>query len=554
MARKLPRATRRRVLASGAAISAAAVAGCIGGDEEEGDADILDPEEYEYDREEPDDEDAASESTMLYTQELERDEDFDPVVSNDAYSMQVASRIYDSLYQWTDELELEPKVATDFPDVERDDTRYLYEIHEGIEFHNGDELTASDVAHSFTAPVEEETPNAVTYAMVEDVEVIDDYQLQVDLEHPYGPWELSTQAVTIVPEDVRTEDPEEFNQNPVGSGPFQWVDFEPNEFVELERFDDYWDEPLPHLEHIRFEDNVDDASRVSDIRAGNTDAIGDVPNDDWDELEGEDDIRLHVTESPSTAYIFFNCNEGAGTAEPEVRRAISHSFSMTDYVETYMNNAAIPLVTPTSRITNDYWEFPIEEWEEAYPEYDPDQAQELLDEHAPDDWNPTFMAPDDERAALAERVATRMDEIGYDVDLQTMDFGTLLDNTIYSDGDPDDYEMYILGWTGGPDPDQYLYPLFHESQEGANQGHYYEGVDDFHDKIVQARESAEDDEREELYTELIGEIIEELPALPAYTEHNSMATGEHVQDMHVHPQMQYNPRLASEYGNVWIDD
>jgi peptide/nickel transport system substrate-binding protein len=551
--------TRRHVLASGAAVSAAVVAGCIGGNGDDDDDDeggeILDPEEYDYDRDEPDDPDAVSDGTMVYTQELERDEDFDPVVANDAYSVQVSSLIYDDLFEFNYDYELEPKVAVDFPDVERDDTRYLYEIHEGIEFHNGDELTASDVAHSFLAPVEEETPNISTYDMIESAEAIDDHQLQVDLEHPYGPWEMFNQAVAIVPEDVRTEDTEEFNTNPVGSGPFQWADFQHGEYVELERFEDYWDDPMPHLQAIRFEDNVDDASRVSEMMAGDTDAIGDVPNDDWDELEGEDDVNVHVTESPSVTYLYFNCNEGAGTADPNVRRGIAHSFSMTDYVETYLNNAAIPLVTPTSRITNELWDFPVDEWEEElYPQYDPEQAEELLDEHAPDDWNPTFLAPDDERATLAERVATRLDEIGYDMEVQTMDFGAMLEQTIYSDGDPDDYEMYIVGWTGGPDPDQYLYPNFHESQEGTNQGHFYEGSEDFHDNIVDARQSADEEERQELYDDVIEEILEELPALPAYTEHNSMATGEHVRDMHVHPQMQYNPHLVSDEGNVWIDD
>ena len=556
MVRNSVHATRRRILATGAAVSAAAFAGCIGGNGEEQEAtgDILDPEEYDYDREEPDDEDAARESTLVYTQELERDEDFDTVVSNDAYSVQVANLVFDSLYEFDYEYELQPKVAVDFPEVERDDTRYLYEIHEGIEFHNGDELTASDVAHSFTAPVEEETPNISTYDMIEEVEVIDDYQLQVDLEHPYGPWEMFNQSVSIVPEDVRTDDVEAFNENPVGSGPFEFADFEYGEYVELERFDDYWDEPQPYVQHIRFEDNVDDASRVSEILAGDTDAIGDVPNDDWETLEDEEDIRVHVAESPSVAYIYFNCNEGAGTADPNVRRAIAHAFSATEYVETYLNNAAMPLVTPTSRITNELWDFPLDEWEELYPDYDPDLAQELLDEHAPDDWNPTFLAPDDERATLAERVATRLDEIGYDMQVQTMDFGAMLDQTIYSDGDPDDYEAYIVGWTGGPDPDQYLYPNFHESQESVNQGHFYEGSDDFHDNILEARESADHDEREALYIDVIEEILEELPALPVFTEHNSMATGEHIKDVHVHPQMQYNPNLVHDEANVWVDD
>ncbi|SEH17505.1 peptide/nickel transport system substrate-binding protein [Natronorubrum sediminis] len=548
-------ATRRRVLVTGASAGAIALAGCIGGNgDDDGDGEIIDPDEYDYERDEPDDEDAAMESTMVYTQELERDDDFDPVVSNDAYSMQVANLLYDSLYEFDYEYELQPKVAVDFPDVERDDTRFIYEIHDGIEFHNGDELTADDVAHSFLAPVEEETPNMSSYDMIDDIEIIDDTQLQVDLEFPYGPWEMFNQGVNIVPEDARTDDTEAFNTDPIGSGPFMWSDYQMGEYVELERNDDYWDDPLPYLAEIRFEDNVDDSSRVGEILAGDTDAIGDVPNADWDEIDGEDDINAHVAESPSVAYMFFNCNDGAGTADADVRRGIAHAFSATDYVETYLYNAAAPVVTPTSPITNELWDFPLDDWGEAYPDYDPDLAQELLDENAPDDWNPTFMAPDDERATLAERVAQRLDEIGYDMEVQTMAFDQMLDQTVYSEGDPDDYELYISGWTGGPDPDQYLYPNFHESQESLNQGHFYDGSDDFHDNIIAARETGDQAEREELYTDVIGEIIEEVPALPIFTEHNSMATGEHIKDMHVHPQMQYNPHVVSGDGNVWVDD
>ena len=73
-------ATRRRVLVTGVSAGAIALAGCIGGNgDDDGDGEIIDPDEYDYERDEPDDEDAAMESTMVYTQELERDDDFDPV-------------------------------------------------------------------------------------------------------------------------------------------------------------------------------------------------------------------------------------------------------------------------------------------------------------------------------------------------------------------------------------------------------------------------------------------------------------------------------------------
>lgn len=558
MAEQAPYSTRRRVLASGAAMSAAAIAGCIGEEgpgDGEGGNETAEISDYQYDREEPDDEEAAQGSTLEFLQPAERDEDFDPVVSFDSYSMQVANLVFDGLYEWDDEMSLEPKIADGEPEEEDDGTTYVFDIREGSEFHNGDEVTASDVAHSFTAPVEEETQNAATYGMIDSAEAIDDYSLEVTLEHPYGPFTMVTIAVPVVPEDVRTEDREAFNTDPIGSGPFQFADFQPGEYVELERWDDYWDDPQPYIEEIRFEAAPDDANRVAQVLAGDTDVIDTVPATEWDEVDGADGVRIHGTRSPSYMYLAFNCNEGE-TTDPDVRRAVGHSFSMREFVDEYLGPAAAPLSSPIPPITNDEgdWEFPVDDWEEQMPEYDPEQAEQLLgDAGVPDDWEPRIIAPEGgPREALAERIGSRLNEVGYGADVQGMSFATLTDT--YVTGNADDYEMYLLGWTGGPDPDAYYYNLFHESQEGVGQGHFYEGQGEFHDNILTARESADQEERRDLYIDVTEEILEYLPVLPAYSEHNTMAAREEVMDLHAHPSVSYNPRIVSEYQNTWVDD
>ncbi|SFC26413.1 peptide/nickel transport system substrate-binding protein [Halobiforma haloterrestris] len=556
MVRQSLQPTRRRVLASGAAVSAAAIAGCIGEDGGDGDGngdDVADISEFQYDREEPDDGDRSD--SLEFLQPAERDEDFDPVVSFDSYSMQVANLVFDGLYEWDDQLELEPKIADGMPEEEDDGETYIFEIQEGIEFHNGDEVTASDVAHSFTAPVEEETQNAATYGMIESAEAIDDYSLEVNLEFPYGPFTLSTMAVPVVPEEVRTEDREAFNTDPIGSGPFQFADFQAGEYVELERWDDYWDDPQPYVADIRFEAAPDDANRIAQVLAGDTDVIDTVPATEWDEVEGADGVRIHGSRSPSYMYLAFNCNEGE-TTDPDVRRAVGHSFSMREFVNEHLGPAADPLESPVPPITNESgnWDFPMDEWEGMMPEYDPDQAEQLLaDAGVPDDWEPRIIAPEGgPREALAERIGSRLTEIGYGADVQGMSFATLVDT--YNTGNVDDYEMYLLGWTGGPDPDVYYYNLFHESQEGVAQGHFYEGQGEFHDNILNARESADQEERRELYISVTEEILEYLPVLPAYTEHNTMAAREEVKDLHAHPSVSYNPRIVSDYQNTWIDE
>ncbi|AHF98312.1 ABC transporter substrate-binding protein [Halostagnicola larsenii XH-48] len=533
MTRIQPTATRRRILAAGAGASTAMVAGCIGGNG------------------------GAEEGQLLYTQEVTPEGDFDPIVSNDAYSVQIINLVYDGLYEYDFEFELQPKLAAGEPEEERDGERYIVELVDDAEFQNGDAVTATDVVHSFTAPIEEETENRPEYDFidVEGTEAVDEQTVQFDLDHPYGAFTTLTVATYVVNESVRTNDPESYNTDPVGSGPFTFEDWSSDEFVELAGWDDYWGEPQPELETVRFESAEDDAGRVSQILAGDTDAIGTVPPTDWDQIEAEDGIDVYRTESPSYQYVAFNCNEGE-TTNADVRRGIAHAFSMSEFVDSNLGQSAIPMNSPIPPIVNELgWDFPVDEWESEAPGYDREEAERLLEEglEEPDDWNPTIIVPpDDVRIALGELIASRLDELGYNAEVQSLDFATLTDT--YISGEASDYELYILGWTGGPDPDVYLYNLFHEENAGVTQGHFYEGSDSFHDDILEARETAGQDERRELYVGVIDEIVSEVPVMPAYSEHNTMAAQSYVNGLEPHPNVAYNPQLVSGETNVSIEE
>ncbi|WP_440766417.1 ABC transporter substrate-binding protein [Natronorubrum sp. DTA7] len=524
-------ATRRRLLASGAAVSAAVVAGCIGGDEGPGD------------------------DGLLYTQEVSPDGEFDPVITFDAYSAQINNLVYDGLYEYDFNLDPQPKLAAGEPEEERDGERYIVELVDGAEFHNGDPVTAEDVVHTLTAPVEEETQNMPTFQMVDvdNTEAVDEQTVQIDLEFPYGAFTELQLVANIVNAEVREDDRDTYITDPVGSGPFTFEDWTSDEYVELEAWDDYWDDPAPELESVRFEAAEDDAGRVSQILAGDTDAIATVPPEDWDQIEGEEGIEVHRTESPSYMYVAFNCNDG-GTTDPDVRRGVAHAFSIDEFVNQNLGDSAVPLESPIPPLVDELgWDFPTDDWADMSPGYDPDEAQELLDGAAPDDWNPTIIVPpDDVRIALGELIASRLDELGYDAEVQSLDFATL--GETYVTGDADDYEMYILGWTGGPDPDVYLYNLFHEDNEGISQGHFYEGSDDFHDNIMEARETVDQDDRRELYIDVVDEIVEEVPVMAAYSPHNTIATQDYVRDLQPHPAVASNPQLVSDENNVSIDD
>ncbi|WP_254864372.1 ABC transporter substrate-binding protein [Halovivax gelatinilyticus] len=531
--------TRREVLAAGGAVSASLLIGFTGTAA------------------------ARQDGTLHITQQVEPAHDYDPVVLNDAYSARIANHLYDGLYEFGPELDIHPKIAVDEPEVEEDGTRYIVEIHGGIEFHNGDPLTAEDVLHSFTAPVVEETDNITEFDMidVESSDTIDEHTVQFDLLEPYGPFDTMTLATNIVNSELRMEEegtpPAErsYNvDNPVGSGPFVYVDHQDGEFFDMERWDDYWDEPMPELQSVRWVATEDDAARTAQIRAGDTDMGLGIPPADYDLLVEEDDVQVLNEQSISYFYIAFNCNEGP-TTEPEVRNAIEYTFSASTFIEDIIGELAENAVAPMGPAVVEEWGFPADEYAEMENEFDPEQAADMLEGHDVDGWEPELIAPpDDIRISLMERVAARLGELGqFGVDVnpqvRSLSWAEFLER--YTTGNESDYAMYTLGWTGGPDPDAYYWPLFHEENAGITQGHYYENPE-FHEMLRNARESVDQDERFELYDEATRTLLEDKVHVPTYSIHNSVAAMPDVEDIEVHPDSGTKPRVVSDHHNTSV--
>ncbi len=506
------RITRRQAIASGAAVSASLfLAGCAD-DAEEG----L-PE---------DDDDTPEVADQLNITQQVAPIEWDPIVANDAYSGQIYHTIYDGLYEYdVQTVDPQPKIAADFPEIERDGERFIIPLREEPEFHDGTPVTAEDVVHSFMAPIEEQTDNMPDFDMIEEAEAVDDYTVQFDLEFPYGAFETVTLETYIVNSEVRQEDPDAFNlENPVGSGPYQFDQAEIGEFADVTLWEDYWDEPS-QIPSIRWEPAEDDAGRVSRMLARETDVMEGIPPADWDAIEGEDEISIEDTADTGVFYLAFNCQEGP-TADPDVRRAIAYCHSTSAYVDDVIAEAGQNINYPVGPTIAEEWDFPVDEWNDMEYEFDPDRAQELLDNSdaiEEGDEIHFISPPDDLREQWCELVADRLNEIGYGGTVERLDWDTFTDT--YQSGDADEFNVYSLGWTGGGDPDVYLYQLFHESQAGVNQGHFYEN-DEFHEKIVDARESVDMDERRELYIEVVEEILEEVIWIPGWNTLSAIAFDE----------------------------
>jgi len=489
--------------------------------------------------------------------------EFDPVVLNDVPSAEVAMLVFDPLYGYGEGTDLVPQIAAEMPEVERDAQRWVVPLDSDATFQNGDKVTAEDVKHSFVAPVEENTENAGEFNMIDEVTVVDEETVQFDLQFPFGAFE---QYITweIVPKSVRTDnitygtetdegntvvEENDFAQNPVGAGPFQFVEFEEGNYVRLERWDDYWGDPMPTLQEIEFRPVEEPTTRVTTLQNGENDIVKTVPPDSYPTVENMSDAAIEEVSGVSYFYLAFNCNEGP-TTDPEVREAVDYAFSMDNAVEQFVAPAGVRQYSPMPEVLVEDWEFPIEEWQSAHNERDVDQAKAILDDSdsVPDDWSPTIIVPPDEkREQIGVSVSNGLGEAGYEAEVQRFDWGPFLEK--YVSGDPGEYNMFTLGWAGSPDPDTFMYFLFSHEQIEVTNGTFFRN-EEMNDAITTARESNDMETRRQAYVDAVDIIMEEKPHIPSYNLKNSFGVSDRVSDFTAHPVDQFS--IVSGYNNTSV--
>jgi peptide/nickel transport system substrate-binding protein len=478
--------------------------------------------------------------------------EFDPIVLNDVPSTQITDLIFEGLYEYDEGLGHRPRLATSEAEKSREGSRWVVELQGAATFHNGDPVTPEDVKYSFEAPFDEETQNASEVDMIDTIEIIDDGTVQFDLKFPYGAFRYTLHR-NVVPKSVREETKRKFGEeetpsgdedifrfNPVGSGPFEWVEWTQGDNVRVQRYDDYWGEERPNLAEIEYSPIAEPTTRVTSLENDDQDIITDVPPNLWTTVEDSDSASIDQSPGIGYYYLAFNCKEGP-TADPQVREAVDYVFDMDTAIENFVEPTGVRQYSPLPRSTAEDWEMPLDEWREIPHDKDISEAQSLLEDAgvAQDYGFRIIVPPDDKRENIGVTVSNGLQEAGWDASVQRLKWNAFLKQ--YKTGNEDDYNMYTLGWSGLPDPASFTFPLLSRADEalGINNGTFWgansEAGREASEKFIEARESADFEQRQPLYQEAITTMLEERAHLPAYNLKESYGVDNDVSGFTSHP-------------------
>ncbi|MEW8956146.1 glutathione ABC transporter substrate-binding protein [Clostridium sp.] len=448
----------------------------------------------------------------------------DPHATNDQPSSRVTKQLYDRLVEQDEEMKVVPGIAKEWKQI--DDLTWEFTLNTGIKFHNGDTLKASDVVFSLNRMKSEKTVSHIIES-VETVTAKDDNTVVIKTSAPFAPLltHLAHPASSILSEKVVKEKGDDYGQHPIGTGPYKFSNWEVGSKIHLEKHDDYFGEKAK-TDKIVFTNIKEGTNRTIGLETGEIDLAYDIEPTDTARVKDHANLKLIEEEDLSYAYIGMNTKKEP-FSNVKVRQAINYAVNKESIIKAALYGTGTMAKAPIGDKV-----FGYTDKAKGYP-YNLEKAKELMKEAGLENGFKTTIWTNDNplRTQIAQIVQANLKDIGIEVEIVSLEWGTYLERT--SKGE---HDMFILGWTTVTgDADYGLYPLYHSKQHGSagNRSFYTnKEVDDLLDK---AKTSTNPEERKELYDKAVTKITEEVPDIMLYYKKQNVGMQKKVEGFKLSP-------------------
>jgi len=454
--------------------------------------------------------------------------------------------------------DLRPLLAESWENI--DDLTWQFKLRENAYWHEGNavypeganaQVKAEDVKASFDFvldPANKAQYQARLGQVIKQVDVVDEFTVRFTTNEPSA-WFLtdihrvpifSLKALEVLGQDV-------FDFTPIGTGPFKFVEYVPDDKIVLEKNDKYFIEP--NLDKVIYRIIPDQAVATVALKTGEVDIALQIPVTEVASAKATEGIRVIRTSGGGAyRYVAFNCKSDL-FSDKKVREAIAYAINMDAAVEAIFGDpllgeraycSVVPGV-PGYSDCSDLWEYNVDKAKSILAELGWTLGSDGILQKDGVKFSFVLKTPSDAaRSKLGIIVATDLKNIGIDCKPQASEFATLVD-----DMNSSNFDMGISGGYGGEDG---LFMMFHSTEGGGPKIQY--ANPDVDNLLGTAKVTVDLEEREALLIEAARLIAADRPHLPAYLEYWQLGLSESVKDFDEIPSV-YIP-LTSPYRNVDI--
>ncbi len=457
-----------------------------------------------------------------------------PVLASDSASSSISGLVYNGLVRYDKNLKIESELAESW-EVSEDNLTITFKLRQDVKWHDGEPFTADDVLFTYQLYIDPETPTAYaeSFKQVEKAEILDPYTFRVRYAEPYAPalisWGTPVHPKHLLEGQDVTKSP--LARKPVGTGPFKLVEWQGGEKIVLEANPDYY-EGQPYIKRVVYRIIPDLSTQFLELQTGSLDYMGLSPL----QFDRQTDTPAFKRLYNKYRYLNFGYTYlGYNLRRPlfqdkRVRQAFSYAINKKEIVDGVLIGYGAAATGPYKP---DTWVY-----NPAVPRYDynPEKAKGLLaDAGWIDGDGDGILEKDgqklsftivtnqgnDLRSKAGEIIQRRFRQVGADVQLRVIEWATFLKEFI----NPGNFDATILGWTGGPEPDQYN--IWHSSKTGPRQLNFIAYKNAEVDELLEKGRRVFDPDQRKAYYDRFQEILaEEQPytflyvpeALPAVSK------------------------------------
>lgn len=419
--------------------------------------------------------------TIVYSMNTAPEGIFNPLISNVNIDKYVTSVVYASLMTVNDKGEQEPYLATESK-VSDDMKKITYTLSDKAVWHDGEKVTANDVAYTFKAMADpnytggyygdvQAVKGAEAYHNgeaedIEGIKVIDDKTIEIEFEKVYAPGVTNLGNVEIIPEHIWSKvNPGEWTKqtellnNPVGCGPYKLTEYKTGSHVKFEAATDFFGGEVKTPNLVFKAINAD--TTQAEFKGGNIDIANVEPlrQADIDALTSEG-LKTVSYDNYMFTYMGFNLRKES-LKDVKVRQAIMYAIDRQSILDNIVEGRGSVVNAP---LLPSSWAYPEESELEQY-KYDVEKAKSLLKEAGWEDKDGDGIVENanGEKLELTidcqndhevrQKTATAIQEslkaAGIAVEIDTMEYSALMDKAVANH----DFDLYMMGNTLSLDPD-----------------------------------------------------------------------------------------------------
>jgi ABC-type transport system substrate-binding protein len=431
--------------------------------------------------------------------------------------------IYEGLVKYkSGSTDVEPSLAEKW-DISSDGMQYTFHLKSGVKFHDGSPLNAQAVAFSFDRSINKDNPlyqdaqgdyggfpfiGDYISNVVTKVEAVGDLDVKFTLNRKFSPL-LSNLAIPpgfIMSMDALKKYGKGINENPVGTGPFKFVEWKKDDHITVDGFDGYWG-TKPKLQRIVFQVVPEASVRALKIQNGEADVTWNIDPKDVASLKGQ--ANSDVIEQPGLNVSMAEFN----LMKPELqnkalRQAMNYAINRQELADKLYSGALTPA---TGVLPPSSWGFSQDI--KGYP-FDPEKARTVLKDA---NYNGQQLTIDTYTVArgynpqgskLAEAVQQYLDDVGVKTQIVTGEW------TQYrADRRAGKLNITFGGWQADTgDPENFLGVFFNSANKGGVNTSFY-GVPEVDKLLNQANEETDTAKRKALFNQAETHIVDDAPWL-----------------------------------------